>query len=325
VNEYGPTGRPLSSEELTRIGVPNVPYTDGVDPSDYNVSPPELGTPYFKFPYYDDILESDITQALNDGIIIVGSAGNQNIFVDDSIGVDYNNQIYFANIDDPNNILFTASLGYHKGSAPSSVTGVINVGAISANTTEVLASYSNKGPRVDVFAPADWIISSVATAAGSHDLPNETNGSTVSDSRNSGYYFGRDRGTSMAAAQVTGLLACALEETPNLTQTEALNYIKNNSTSYQIPQESNDIYYSDSPVSNTAPSYFSDRIMNYNYLLGAPNKYLKFRKLRNTIGELYPSEDYLSRPTSGILYPRKSIRIVTWKYNNKYNKKQQVY
>ena len=311
-DDYGITGRPLSSDELTRIGVPNVPYYDGIDPdsSTYNITP-ELGTPYFKIPYYDDALESDILSALDDGIIIVGSVGNQGIFVDDSIGVDYNNRITFANIDDPNNILVTDSIFYHKGSAPSSVTGVISVGAISADSTEKISSYTNKGPRVDVFAPGDWIVSSVATTTGSNDLPNESNGSTVADSRNTSYYFGRDRGTSMSSAQVTGLLACALEEIQSLTQAQSLDYIITNATTYQIPQDIDDTYYGDSPVSNTAPSYFSSRAMNSNYLLGAPNKYARVKKLRPSTGELYPPENYLLRPSTGILYPRTNIRIVT--------------
>ena len=310
-NSEGPSGRPLSQDELYRIGIYNVPYTDGLDQSDYNVSPPDIGTPYFVIPYYDDSIESDILQALSDGIIIVGSSGNQSILIDTPTGPDFNNEIYFANIDDPNNIVLTANLPYHKGSAPSSVAGVINVGAISANSTEKISFYTNKGPRVDIFAPGDWIVSSVSSSTGSNDIANKNNGSTIADSRNSSYYFGRDQGTSMAAAQVSGLLACVLEETPSLTPTLASNYIKNNATNYQIPQDANDTYSGDPPISNTSPSYFSTRIMNSNYLLGAANKYLRFKKSRPTTGEIYPPEDYLSRPTSGILYPRPNIRIVT--------------
>jgi hypothetical protein len=294
-------GRAMSQEELTRSGIFNTPY------SNYNVVPPEIGSPYFVLPYYDEGIASDVTQALNDGIIIVGAAGNQSFFIDNLNGTDYNNELYFGFVDEQTSFLNqTVSIPYHKGSAPSSVAGVISVGAISADSTEKIASYTNKGPRVDVFAPGDWIISSVANSTGI-----ATNGSTATDSRNGSFYFGRNHGTSSAAAQVTGILTCLLEIFPSMNSTNALNLLNNYVSNYQIPQDSNDIYYSDAPLSNTSPTYFSDRISNTNYLMGAKNKYLALRKQRPTTGEIYPPETYLLRPDTGILYPRTNIRIVT--------------
>jgi subtilisin family serine protease len=157
-----------------------------------------------------------------------------------------------------------------------------------------------------LFAPGDLLISSVATSTGNPD-----NGTANTDSRNASFYVGRGSGTSMAAAQVTGILACLLEALPTMTPAQALDIIKNNVTKYQIPQDTNDIYYSDVPISNTTPTYFSGRVMNTNYLLGAPNKYAVLKKIRPSIGEIYPPEDYLARPSTGILYPRPNIRIVT--------------
>ena len=288
-------GTELTEDELNRMGIIT-----------------ETGTTNFKFPYYDDGIVSDITQAISDGIIVVGAAGNESFFIDSPYGPDYNNQIYFGIKDESNNVILTASLYYHKGSAPGSVPGVINVGAISADSTEKISSYTNKGPGVDVFAPGDWIISSVATSAGSHDILNQNTGALVYDSRRNGtYLLGRDYGTSMASAQVAGMIACLMEAYPSMNSQDALNFTKANATYYQIPQDSNDIYYTDSPVSNTAPSYFSTRIMNKNYLLGASNRYARFKKLRATTGEIYPPQDYLLKPSSGILYPRTNLRIVT--------------
>ena len=288
-------GIELTEDELNRMGIIT-----------------ETGTTNFKFPYYDEAIVSDITQAISDGIIIVGAAGNESFFVDSPSGVDYNNQLYFGIKDEFENVLLTASLAYHKGSAPAAVPGVINVGAISADSTEKISSYTNKGPGIDVFAPGDWIISSVATSAGSHDIPTQNTGALVYDSRRDGtYLLGRDYGTSMASAQVAGMVACLMEIYPSMTADNALNFTKANATYYQIPQDIDDIYYSDSPISNTAPSYFSTRIMHKNYLLGSSNRYARLKKLRATNGELYPPQDYFLRPSTGIFYPRTNLRIVT--------------
>jgi hypothetical protein len=288
------SGESLTENELNRIGIIT-----------------ETGTTNFTFPYYDESIVSDITQALEDGIIIVGSAGNESFFIDKPDGVDYNNQIYFGYKNEQDELVLTGNIFYHKGSAPSAVPGVINVGAISSDSTEKIATYTNRGLGIDVFAPGDWIISSVATSTGSHDILGYDTGTTTVDTRDTDYLFGRDSGTSTASAQVSGVLASLLEQYPSLTPSQALNYIINNSSYFQIPQDIEDVYYTDIPVSNTSPTYFSTRIMNINFLLGAENRYLKFKKLRPTVGELYPPQDYFIRPSSGIIYPRANLRIVT--------------
>jgi len=288
------SGVSLTEEELNRIGIIT-----------------ETGTTNFTFPYYDESIVSDITQALEDGIIVVGSSGNESFFIDKPDGVDYNNQLYFGYNNEVDELVLTGNIFYHKGSAPSAVPGVINVGAISADSTEKIATYTNRGTGITVFAPGDWIISSVATSAGSHDIVGYNNGTTTVDTRDTDYLLGRDSGTSAASAQVSGVIACILEQYPSLTPSQALSYVISNSSYFQIPQDSNDIYYTDIPVSNTSPTYFSTRIMNKNFLLGAENRYLKFRKLRPTVGELYPPQDYFIRPSTGIIYPRTNLRIVT--------------
>ena len=287
-------GVSLTEDELNRIGIVT-----------------ETGTNNFTFPYYDESIVSDITQALEDGIIIVGSAGNESFFIDKPDGVDYNNQLYFGYKNEVDELVLTGNIFYHKGSAPSSVPGVINVGAISSDSTEKIATYTNKGLGIDVFAPGDWIISSVATSTGSHDILGYDTGATTVDTRDTDYLFGRDSGTSAASAQVSGVIACLMEQYPSLTPSQALIYIINNASYFQIPQDINDVYYTDIPVSNTSPTYFSTRIMNKNFLLGAENRYLKFKKLRPTVGELYPPQDYFIRPSTGIIYPRANLRIVT--------------
>ena len=259
---------PFTSAQLNSVGM-------------YNTT--SAGTVYTTVPYFVSADSADITQAINDGIIIVAAAGNDSFFIDNSTGSDYGNW-------------FVASYGgtfylwnQHKGCAISSTPGVICVGAVDSIATERKAYYSNCGPRVDVFAPGTWIVSSLTTSTGGWG-----NGYTSADSRNSSYYIGREIGTSMAAPQVTGILACLLEIYPNMTPATALSYI----TGYAKTSQLND-------TGGTSPSWTSDTAS----LQGASNRYLYLPQERPANGELYPKQNRMKRPSSGILYPRTAIRL----------------
>jgi len=146
------------------------------------------------------------------------------------------------------------------------------VGAIGSNSSENKAAFSNSGPRVDIYSPGRNIISSL-TAGG------------VTDSRNSSYRMGKFSGTSMASPQVAGVLACLMEIYPNLTQTEAIDYLIKNSKYNQIP-ESNGSYN------------------DPNNLQGSVNRHLYYYKERADIGTTWPKLNYKPRPSSGRVYPR---------------------
>jgi subtilisin family serine protease len=161
-------------------------------------------------------LDADIEDAIEDGIIVVGAAGNNSTKIDISGGVDIDNYFLFDNNGE------ISPAYYHEGASPGSSPGVITVGAISAFADERKADYSNCGPRVDVYAPGSCIISSINSNQG------------VPDSRNTNFNLIKFSGTSMASPQVTGVLACLLELTPQLTQTQAYEYIINNAKLKQI-------------------------------------------------------------------------------------------
>jgi subtilisin family serine protease len=207
----------------------------------------------------------DIEDMISAGIIVVGSAGNRSYKQTRSGDVDYNNTITYSGV----------TRYYHRGDFRFG-SNIICVGAISALVNESKATFSHCGNRVDVFAPGVNIISSV------HSDPNSTN-----DARNISYKLAKYDGTSMASPQVTGVIACVLEQYPRMTQSNVLDYLNQHSKVGQM--------------TSTAGGY-TDKID----LQGASNKFLFFNKERKESGPLQPRETNGSRPTSGQSYPRRA-------------------
>jgi hypothetical protein len=217
----------------------------------------------FYAPYVYSPLDADIQDAINEGIIFVGAASNDYMKIDVSGGQDYNNRLF-------------STLGYahyyHRGSSPGQAANVICVGAVGILTNDSKASFSNCGPRIDIFAPGSYILSSLNTGG-------------ITDARNSSYRIGKLSGTSMASPQVCGVLTCALELYPSMTPSQALSYLLSSSKSNQM--------------TSTSGGYG-----DYTDLQGAPNKYLALRIERPTSGSVFPKSNYFLRPSSGAVYPR---------------------
>jgi hypothetical protein len=227
-------------------------------------------------------LDSDIEQAIDEGIIYVGAAGNGRWKHDVPGGADWNNTFEMAErySDSVANPYY-----YMRGSSPTANDNTthpdgnfdipnICVGSIDVTTGDYKATYSDTGPGIDIFAPGTNIISA---------LPNG-----VSDSRNSNFYLGKSSGTSMASPQVCGVLACALEQNPHWKQEQAKAYITGIAKQNQITDTSG------------GPTDFRD-------LQGAPDKYLFYKKERPDSGVTVPKNAPGARPTIGVLYPRPKI------------------
>lgn len=243
----------VTSSTLTQYGIPNN-GTITIVPARYYA------------------LDADVEDAISDGIIMVGSAGNNSVKIDVPNGPDWNN--YFT-YDNGSGIY---AIYYHEGSSPGSANGAICVGAVSSLTNEQKAEYSNCGPRIDIYAPGSYIISSI----------NSTNAG-VTDLRNSAYRIQKYSGTSMASPQVTGVLACAMESYPYITQARAMSYLTNNAKTNQM---------SDS----------GGGLTDYSSLQGSPNRYLFYRRERPLVGITWPKTNFLDRPTQGLAYPRATIK-----------------
>lgn len=222
-------------------------------------------------PYYIQSISADIQDAIDDGIIVVGAAGNESFRVTKTGDVDYNNS--FSALYNG----FTVSIFYHRGTAPSAVPSVICVGSSSSVGSEYKSDSSNCGNRIDLFAPGQNIISSVNSISGE---------SGASDPRDSNYKIVKISGTSMASPQVAGVVACILERYPNFTQQDVSDYLLSSAKKTVLNNQSDD-------ASDTTS------------LQGAENNMLYYNNERIARGNVsYPPNNVSPRKQSGISYPR---------------------
>lgn len=215
-------------------------------------------------------IDADVEDAILDGVIVVGAAGNSSFKIDVVGGIDYDNSFVLNGI----------RRFYHRGSSPTSATGAICVGSISSLVDERKATYSNCGPRVDVYAPGDFITSSA----------NEQVINSFQDNRDAAFYQQKLSGTSMASPQVCGIIATVLETYPNLNQAGVLEYITTRGS------KENQILDS------------TDSFNNLISLQGSSNKYAYYYPERAETGKLSPKTDFFVRsqnlPQNGVVYPR---------------------
>ena len=253
--DYNP-GRSLTAAEMQARGC----YTTGTTPV---------------VPYYFTSREADLQDAINDGIIVVVSAGNDYWKTVNSSDQDYNNVFYATYFGTNYTWYLNRGTGSGAGYAPT-----INVGAVSNNVGEDKAHFSNCGSQVDVFAAGEAIQSSV------HTLKSYG----VADPRNNSYYLAKYQGTSMAGPQVAGILACLAESWPNITQIEAHSWIIDNANSNQMFDTG------------------ADDPMDTDSLQGAPNRFARWINQRSETGTTFPQKNFKTRPSSGVAYPRTRIR-----------------
>lgn len=236
----------------------------------------EVTTDYFRHEFYSASYAADIEDAIADGIILVSISGNYTQYIDREEGPDYNNTI---NYDIQGG---SGSFYCHRGTDTATTPGIICVGSVSEYSNESKAFYSGNGPRVDVYSPGTWIISSV------HDGVQSTlfTSPTIDDPRNSSYKLSKYQGTSMACPQVTGILACALEHNPRMTPADCLDYLKQHGKTNQITD---------------GDGTFLDKLS----LLGSDNRFLYYKKQRNAEGYVTAQLTNNTRKSSGMVFPRK--------------------
>lgn len=184
----------------------------------YNNTSPSTtyGQVNYYHPYVVNYLDASATSCANAGVILTGAAGNYYHKADISGGIDYNNYYRYSGYYGVEDVY------YHRGMSPTRATGMICVGSVDNSTLERKANSSETGPRVDLYAPGARIMSAYAGG--------------VNDPRNSDYFVGKISGTSMACPQVAGVLACVLQSKPNMTPTEAKDWVVKNSIKDSLDQ-----------------------------------------------------------------------------------------
>lgn len=234
-----------------------------------------------RIPVRVSMLDSDLEDAYDEGIIMVGAAGNGRWKHEIPGGADWNNTFEMGNRY-PGSV--ASPYYYMRGTSPTAMDDTTNgtydlpaitVGAVDSINPDQKVLFSDCGPAVTIWAPGTYIMSSY------------TGG--VSDPRNASYLVGKNSGTSMASPQVCGVIACALEIYPEMNQERAKAYITAIAKSDQLTATSG------------GPTDGQD-------LQGAPNLYLFYKKEREVNGSVYPKINYKPRPSSGAVWPRPRVK-----------------
>ena len=239
-----------------------------------NGCPVPYSTILYKIPARQSSVDADIQDAINDGVIVISSAGNSFWNCDTSSGNDYDNYVIGEYIY------------YHsRGSTPGSADNVICVGSIGSKVDEYKSVFSNWGERVDIWAPGSDIISAVYDSSSATSEGGYT--PLVQDSRDSSYYLASISGTSMASPQICGIIACLAEQEPNLSQAEALQHLKEHALA---------------EVGTTGTANHS----TYEALGDSHNRYAFIPKKRPDSGMTSPAQIHKNRntTTAGVKYPR---------------------
>jgi plastocyanin len=240
-----------------------------------------------RIPQRVSALDSDIEDAISEGIITIGAAGNGQWYHAEPGDQDWDNTFEMA-VRYPNSVNFPYY--YMRGTSPTandtSASGGyeipnICVGAIGTYQTGTLqnkaAEYSDRGPGVDIWAPGSYIQSAYSSS------------SAYGDPRNSTYRVAKISGTSMASPQVAGIIACLAEIYPDMDQYEAKAIILRLAKSGNLATSSGG--YTD----------VAD-------LLGTDNLTSFYRRERASSGATFPKRNFKTRPDTGQAYPRPRIR-----------------
>ena len=242
---------------------------------------------------------SDMEDCVNDGIVFINSAGNDNRFMCPSGHPNFAKAEGLIPLGDFS-IYFGANHITKINSAGTPASVGINVGSLSVDTEEkglvTRSTFSNYGPQVHVFAPGENILGAVNRRT--DFSPFSTFGGQKFDELYtfvpSGAFYDKYDGTSMAAPQVCGLTALFLSNHPELNQEDIKNVLQNRSVTGKIFDPSTGFVGSGIPLNNIN-------------MYDTPNiipQYWDFRKLRSVYKVSYPQNISVLRGSSGVLYPK---------------------
>ena len=222
------------------------------------------------YPAWNAAVSADVQDAIDDGVVVIGAAGNDNLLMAEVGDINYDNSLTILLNGD--NFTFY----YNRGAWPCTPdSGSINVGALSDTADFRRSTYTMFGPSVDVYAPGDKILSSFGNTGGFAD-----------GKYPAGNYYYPINGTSMASPQVCGVIACLATGKERFTQADAFGYLNQHSI------------YGDMTF-DTAGGGFDDNSCSK----GSLNKYLRIKNPRQESGFVLRQE---GDRTTGLTFPRVS-------------------
>ena len=219
---------------------------------------------YSTYPSWSSAVAADVQDAIEDGVVIIGAAGNENLLMAEVNDTNWNNYITVTGV---------GSFYYNRGGWPNTPdSGAINVGALSKQADFRRSTYTNFGPAIDVFAPGDNILSAYGNTG-------------LNDSKYpAGNYFYPINGTSMASPQVCGVAAILASGKERFTNADVLGFLNKKSI------------YGDMTF-DLGGGGLADNTCRQ----GSPNKYLHVENPREIVG--YVAE-VVGERTSGQTFPR---------------------
>jgi len=221
-------------------------------------------------------------EMMDEGVIYVAAAGNNNqrlgIGTADPDRLNYMEDDYF-NAGDPRaefpgnatpcnhrDWMNPQGIGFDATTDPN-FHPVICTGAMDdslysiINRLESKASYSNNGPGIDVWAPADETLS-----AGTNGVTAYEDFQRYDDNR---FYDCRFNGTSAAAPVATGVIALYLQSNPTATSRQVKDWLRNHGSKVIIN-------YQDSQTDDTQTNYWT-----FSYSLRGAEKRILFNPFTN--------------------------------------------
>jgi len=316
-NSWGYRAAALSTSSISKLTIRGVEYfpTSGTSGSYVwdsniiqNIARLNIGG---AFPSVVTAVDTDMIEAMAEGIIIVASAGNSYFYQDVVGGLDYNNTmvrngvtVYIHRGSSPGatdggtegtKIICSGASGQHNETSGASV-----YDATSIEVGDYKAEFSNYGPRIDCYAPGSAIQSIWKSGQTLYDANNTTDPRVaalgLSDTVNNN--FKKCPGTSMSGPQTAGVLACLAEKYPRMTQTDARAYIKNSCPSTILSTSGGAQDFKDA-----GPSFNSSSNVQMLILRGT-------RHPTADVGGYYPtpfpSVVDKHRPPTGQTYPRRN-------------------
>ena len=261
---------PIAINEISSITYGGVTYTSGnPNPSGWTMAGLEadfgIGANKMDIPADYAGLRADVEDAIAEGIVVIGAAGNDNFHMVPDTDPNWDNFIKFTTV---------SNLFFNRGSSPVNAKNVIKVGALSNHQDFLRATYSNFGPAVDVFAPGNNILSAYDNS-GLND---------TKYTQGTGNYFYPIQGTSMASPQVAGVAACLATGKFRFDNADVLGYIQDHCVSGDMNW-------------NTNGGDFADNTCQKD----SPNRYLAAINPRPESGYLIEQK---SERSSGMMFPR---------------------
>ena len=242
----------ITTSDIIEINYQGVQYdVNNPNPSGWTMAGIEadfgIGATKWKIPSNITSVNADVYDAIQDGIVIISAAGNSNFHAVYPSDFNYDNYVRFSGYNGE------APVYFNRGSSPSSADDCIMVGALDNSHQFKRSSYSNFGPRIDVFAPGNNIISTWGD-------PNVlTDGGGIVDQK----WQGADwvwpiQGTSMASPQVTGVAAliAGARRTDRFSNYDLLSYLDQTSIFGDMTFDVNGGNFADNTCRRDSPNKY---------------------------------------------------------------------